>query len=172
MASIKNKLKHATISGTMIVSMLLGNGCATTDEQPEQEAKIILSKDIEGNKNLTNSDRVCLQSALKKVRDKETEKSNPNEKSCFDACGGAFIKKGKECKYIPSKYEFKNNSCFCNGQDIAPYKQREQTELEMQACQQICKSAATSTTIYEADLDKTQTFRKCICKIVEQNNQK
>ena len=170
--------KNIIASGTTIV--LMATGCATMDETPQNEepVKIVLSKELEENKNLSNSERVCFQSALKNVRNKEAQKyyyDNDKQKyalKCFDACGGAFIKKGKECQYMPSKYEFDNNSCLCNGQDIIPHKQKEQAKLEMQACQKICESANTDKKQYTLDWEKTRPFGECVCKIVENSNQK
>lgn len=175
MKNIKNKIKNLIASGATVA--LMASGCATTEEQPQNEepTKIILSKELEENKNLSNSERVCFQSALKEARNKEADKffSDANEKkyalSCFDACGGAFIKKGKDCKYVPSKYEIKNDLCSCNGQNIVPYKEKEKMELELAACQKICEAANTESKQYEADPIKTRSFAECVCKIVENN---
>ncbi len=177
MKNIKYKIKNLIVYGAT-VAIMTTTGCATTDEQPDQEekAKIILSKDVEANKNLSNSERVCFNSALNDVREQEEQKYNyDTEKQkyamkCFDACGGAFIKRGKDCKYMPSKYEFNNNACSCNGQDIIPNKEKEAIELERQACQKICESANTDKNKYTPDFDKTRQFNKCVCeKIVEEN---
>lgn len=173
MQNIKYKIKNLVALGATIV--LMATGCATTDEQPEEKAKIFLSKEVESNKNLSNSDRVCFQTALKKVRNKEAEKySSEADKQkyamkCFDACGGAFIKQGDQCKYMPSKYEFDKDACLCNGQDIIPNRQKEQAELEMTACQKICESANTDKKQYTVDWEKTRPAGECICKIVEAN---
>ena len=178
MQNIKNKIKNLVASGATIA--LMASGCATMDEASEKDekAQIILLKDVEANANLSNSDRVCFQSALKKVRDKEAQKHRYDDEKqkyamkCFDACGGAFIKKGNHCQYMPSKYEFDNNSCLCNGQDIIPHKQKEQAELELHACQKICESANTESKQYEADWKKTRPFGECVCKVLENTNQK
>ena len=175
MTNIKYNLKNIIASGATIV--LMATSCATLDDQPEEKAKIILSKDIESNDNLSNSDRVCFQGALKEIRNKEAQKyyydadKQKYALKCFDACGGAFIKKGKECRYLPSKYEFNNNSCLCNGQDIIPHKQKEQAELELAACQKICETANTDKKQYTVDWEKTRPFSECVCKIVKENAQ-
>jgi hypothetical protein len=177
MKNIKYKLKNIIASGTTI--FLMATGCATLDDQPQNEEKatIILSKDVESNDNLSNSERVCFQSALKEVRNKEAQKhsSDTNEQKyalkCFDACGGAFIKKGNQCKYMPSKYEFDKDVCLCNGQDIMPHKQKEQAELELVACQKICESANTDQKQYAVDWVKTHPFGECVCKVVKENAQ-
>ncbi len=179
MKNIKNLLKQAAISYTIITSMFLGNGCATTDEQSNnnEKTRIILSKDYDSITDLSNFDRVGFMTALKNVRQAEAQKYHYDAEQqnyalkCFDACGGAFIKQGKNYKYMPSKYEFKQNACFCNGQDIIPYKEQETVETERKACQQICESANTEEKTYTADWDKTRPFGECVCKIVEQNNQ-
>ena len=158
MQNIKNKIKNLVASGTTIV--LMASGCATTNEAAEEKVQIILSKDVESNTHLSSFDRVCYKNALKEVRDKEAQKHRYDDEKqkyamkCFDACGGAFIKKGIDCQYMPSKYEFDNDSCLCNGQDIIPHKQKEQAELELQACQKICESANTESKQYEADWKK------------------
>ena len=177
MKNIKNTIKKILATGATIVTM---TSCATFDAETEQaeEAKIILSKDIDANPNWSNADRVCFNEALKKVHDKEAEKysSNPNEKkealNCFSACGGAFIKKGNECKYMPSKYEVKNNLCLCNGQDIIPYKEKEHADQKLAACQKICESANTDKNKYTADFDKTSQFNECVCKKIVEENQR
>lgn len=178
MKNIKYKIKKLIVYGAT-VAIMTTTGCATTDEQPDQEekAKIILSKDVEANKNLSNSELVCFNTALKEVRNQEEQKYNyDTEKQkyamkCFDACGGAFIKRGKDCKYMPSKYEFNNNACSCNGQDIIPHKDKETVELKKQACQKICESANTGMLKYAADWDKTRSFGECVCKKIVEEKQ-
>lgn len=180
MSNIKNTLKKAALSGTFILSMILNNGCATLEEQPEQEQKnkIILSKDYDSHTELSNSERVCFMDALKDVRQTEAQKYYYDKDKqtyalkCFDACGGAFIQRGKECKYMPSKYEFDKNACLCNGQNIIPHKEQETVMLELTACQQICESANTDDKKYTVDTKKTLPFGECVCKIVENNQQR
>lgn len=179
MASVKNILQKATMSGTIIASMVLGNGCATIDEQTNNETKnrIILSKDYDSVKDLSNADRVGFMSALKEVRQAEAKKYYYDEEKksyalkCFDACGGAFIQNGKKYSYMPSKYEFEKNACLCNGQDIIPHKEKETLELELKACTQICESANTDKIKYTADAAKTRPFSECVCKKIVEDKQ-
>ena len=72
---------------------------------------------------------------------------------------------------MPSKYEFNQNACLCNGQNILPHKEKENVELELKACQQICESANTDKKRYTVDTGETLPFSECACKIVEENNQ-
>ena len=177
---IQTTIKKILTSGVAVVMMTTCTGCATTDEQSnnDKKTKIVLSKDVFADNNLSNSDRICYYGAFKEVRNAEAEKyfSDANIKKdalkCFDACGGAFIKQNGKCQYMPSRYELKNNSCFCNGQDIVPQAEKEQAELKLAACQEICKAANSSTTTYEADWSKTRTFGECVCKIVTETNGK
>ena len=179
MKNIKYKVTNLIVSWSTIAVMAI-TSCATMDESSEKEepAKIILFKDVESNKNLSNSERVCFNSALNDVREQEEQKySNDAQKrksamGCFYACGGAFIVKDGKCKYIPSKYEFNNNTCLCNGQDIIPNKEKEAIELERQACQKICESANTDKIKYAADLDKISPFSECVCKKTAEDKQK
>lgn len=173
-------IKKFIISGATIFVMTANTGCATTDEQSnkDEKAKIVLFKDAFSDENLSNSDRVCFNESFKKARDQEEKKwyydSEKREYAlkCWKSCGGAFIQKGRECKYVPSKYEFDKNACLCNGQDIIPFKDKENIELELKACQQICKSANTETKQYTVDAKKTLPFGECVCKVVEENKQK
>ena len=173
MQNIKYKIENMVAVGATII--LMATGCATMDDQQEEQAKIILSTDFANDKISSSFDRICLRDALKEVRNAEAEKYSSdadNQKyamKCFDACGGAFIKKANRCQYMPSKYEFDKDTCLCNGQDIIPNRQKEQAELEMTACQKICESANTDKKQYTVDWEKTRPAGECICKIVEAN---
>lgn len=172
MKNIVQKIKNFIASGAAIAIMST-TGCATVEEQSntDEQTKIVLSKDFEQDTVSSSFDRVCFRDALKRVRKAEADKyyydadKQQYALKCFDACGGAFIKKGKECRYLPSKYEFNNNSCLCNGQDIIPHKEKEQAELELAACQKICESANTDKKQYTVDWEKTRPFGECVCKV-------
>lgn len=178
MKNFKETFKNLIASGATF-AMMTASGCATMDEQSNtaEKTKIILSKDMDSMDDLSSFDRVCFRDALKEVRKNEAQKyyydadKQKYAMKCFDACGGAFVQRDKKCTYMPSKYEFNQNACLCNGQNIIPHKEKEQAELELQACNKICESANTNTTKYVADWQKTHPFGECVCKIVEEINQ-
>ena len=179
MKFIKNTLKKAAVSGTIITSMFLGNGCATVEEQPntDEQIKIILSNDFDKDNSASNFERVCFRQALQHVREAAAKKYQDDKTQqahalkCFDACGGAYIKIANECRYVPSKYDFDKDVCFCNGQQIIPHKKQQIVDAELKACQKICESSNTTDKQYIVNEEQTVKLSECVCKIVEQNNQ-
>lgn len=179
MTNIKDTIKNLIASGAA-AAVITTSGCATIDEPSKEEdkIKIVLSKDFDVDDTASSFERACFYNALKTVRKAEADKYRYDENKqsyalkCFDACGGAYVKIGKECRFVPSKYDFNNNACFCNGQKIVPHKEKKAVEAELQACQQICKSSNTADTHYAADEDKTRPFGECVCKIVEAQTQR
>lgn len=179
MYTITQKIKQFLASGAAIAMMNATTSCATIDEPSKEEdkIKIVLSQDFDANNTASSFERVCFNNALKTVREAEAEKYNSDKVKqaqalkCFDACGGAYLKIGDECRFMPSKYDFDKDACFCNGQKIIPHKEQKVVDAELQACQQICESSNTTDKQYAVDADKTRPFGECVCKIAKENNQ-
>lgn len=179
MYTITQTIKKFLASGAAVAMMATTTGCATVDEPTKEEdkIKIVLSKDFDANGTNSSFERVCFNKALQNVREAEAEKYRDDKTKqayalkCFDACGGAYLKIVDECRFVPSKYDFDKDACFCNGQNIIPHKEQKVVDAELQACQQICESSNTADKQYTVDADKTRPFGECVCKIVEANNQ-
>ena len=179
MYTITQTIKKFLASGATIAMMATTTGCATIDEPTKEEdkIKIVLSQDFDANNTASSFERVCFNNALKEVRKTEADKYRYDDEKqayalkCFDACGGAYIKIANECRFVPSKYDFNKNACFCNGQKIIPHKEQKVVDAELRACQQICESSNTTDTHYAVDVDKTRPFGECVCKIAKENNQ-
>ena len=173
--TIKDKLKNIIDSGAAFAIM---SGCATMDEQEENQSvpTTILSEELKTNTEYTEYEKRSFMWALKNVRDQEEEKYKDKDQretmmKCFDACGGIYIKKGKEYSYIPSKYDYNSEAklCFCNGQKkINPENEIDEFGVLVQACDRVCEKHSTDKIKYKSDDIQTWKQKQCVCKIAEE----